>query len=46
MLSLLVQCMCAVGVLGEQSSIDPGRPRVAEFGLQLYGMGPHGAADG
>lgn len=41
MLSLLVQCMCAVGVPGEQSGIDPGRPRVAEFGRKQYGMGPY-----
>ena len=42
MLSLLVQCMCAVSALGEQSGIDPGRPGVAEFGKKLYGMGPYG----
>ncbi|MCE2499188.1 MAG: hypothetical protein J4F28_09470, partial [Nitrosopumilaceae archaeon] len=42
MLSLLVQCMCAVSVLGEQSGIDPGRPGVADFGKKLYGMGPYG----
>ena len=40
MLSLLVQCMCAVDVLGEQSGIDPGRPGVADFGRKLYGLGP------
>lgn len=40
MASLLVQSMCAVGVLGEQSGIDPGRPGVADFGRKLYGMGP------
>lgn len=40
MASLLVQSMRAVGVLGEQSGIDPGRPGVADFGRKLYGMGP------
>lgn len=40
MVSLLVQSMCAVGVLGEQGGIDPGRPGVADFGRKLYGMGP------
>ncbi len=44
MLSLLVQCMCAAGVLGRQRGIDPGRPGVADFGRKLYGMGPYGAA--
>ncbi|MCE2499198.1 MAG: hypothetical protein J4F28_09520, partial [Nitrosopumilaceae archaeon] len=42
MLSLLIQGMCAVGELGTQSGIDPGRPGVAEFGRKLYGMGPYG----
>lgn len=40
MISLLVQSMCAVGVLGRQSGIDPGRPGVADFGRELYNMGP------
>ena len=41
MLSLLVQSMCAAGVLSEQRGIDPGRPRVAGFGRKLYAMGPY-----
>ena len=40
MLSLLVQCMCAAGVLGRQRGVDPGRPGVADFGRKLYAMGP------
>ena len=40
MISLLVQSMCVVGVLGRQRGVDPGRPEVADFGRQLYKMGP------
>ena len=39
MLSLLIQTMYAIKVFGDFRGIDPGRPRVAEFGRKIYHIG-------
>ena len=38
-LSLLIESMHVVGILGEFGGIDPGRPNVAKFGRRIYSLG-------
>ena len=42
MLSLLIESMHVVGMLGEFDGIDPGRPNVAKFGRRIYSLGMSG----
>lgn len=42
MLSLLIESMHVVGILGEFGGMDPGRPNVAKFGRRIYSLGMPG----